>query len=55
MDIIFGPINTMIGNLLTMLVVGLVIYYVLWDIIIKKIIKFLEGIVKDAIDEIKKI
>jgi phage-related minor tail protein len=54
-NILLGPINTMIGNMLTILVIALVAYYILWDVIVKDITKFVEKIVKDAIDELKKI
>jgi hypothetical protein len=54
-----GPINVMIGNVLTIAIIAAIVYYVLWDIIIKKLEKvftdILEPAVKEAINDVKHI
>ena len=38
-NIIMGPINVMIGNVLTIVIIALIIYYVVWELIVKKVVK----------------
>jgi hypothetical protein len=49
----------MIGNVLTIAIIAAIVYYVLWDIIIKKLEKvftdILEPAVKEAINDVKHI
>ena len=60
-NIIMGPINVMIGNVLTIVIIALIIYYVVWELIVKKVVTFfkkfftdiLKPIVEEALDKIK--
>ena len=55
-NLLMGPINVMIGNVLTIAIIAAIVYYVLWDIIIKKLEQFLknvlEPIVEDAVKDV---
>ena len=48
-NLLMGPINVMIGNVLTIAIIAAIVYYVLWDIIIKKLEKFFTNIIEPAV------
>ena len=49
-NLITGPLNVMIGNILTIAIITAIVYYILWKYIVKGLESFFTKIIKPAVE-----